>query len=762
MVELKREIKFDFLWDRRPFHKRYLNLYDTCRLFSQLYSRGISKEKNERISKFYCEIAKECGIRRNKLSLLREFLKIVTKELSDWEFFVQKREVSPREARRLVYTSQGLTIEEEALLTKTTGFEFEFVEQLITKGLTKKQSERIMKMLHLDRDTFNILKKKTLNTVKKEFKLVSKLRLNFKRYIEVIEADLTTIEGYYEREGEITKMKPRRDIEMEVINKGNLDFFIYNHILYNLIRESDIRGDIKLVHHLDNFLKQYLDLLFIANEIKNIERDLKNKEFNLLIWMNSCVEKERTKKNFHEQFISNRVYDFIIKVVDDTAQKAYTALMDIEKENLQNLLKKYLDGLIEGLDIYTRHEYLRNYDHAKRLKIKELVLNPHPWERIKFKDVFRNEERTKQRAIKMIDRVRKNIKKEADRRDPSYRPGQYNSISSAESRLLAAKTRRCILPLRSKGCSWAFERKGPCNICGIRGDNLWNRRIADKAILEQFNKDSKEIDFKTHSILAVYCNGSFLDEEELSSRAKSEILKIISKEKGVKRVDFETRPEFVKDSKIKKMKKLLGRKILEISMGFDEVDEDIRNLIVNKGMKREDIEKAIKILIKNHVNTLVYVGVKPPFLTEKEAIQEAIDTIEYLFRIGVEQISLEPITVQDYTLTKYLYDNGLYRPAWLWSIIEILRATHSKINAPMIGPERIGGFVFFPLPKVVAHNCPKCDKKVIKAIKKFESIQDIRVFDELTCSCKKQWEKEMERAEPPLYERIVKTLQKAG
>ncbi|UCC91236.1 MAG: archaeosine biosynthesis radical SAM protein RaSEA, partial [Candidatus Aenigmatarchaeota archaeon] len=355
----------------------------------------------------------------------------------------------------------------------------------------------------------------------------------------------------------------------------------------------------------------------------------------------------------------------------------------------------------------------------------------------------------------------KKIKKEADKRDPSYRPGQYNSISSAESRLLAAKTRRCILPLRSKGCSWAFEKKGTCTICGIRGDNLWDRQITNENIMEQFKKDFEKIDFKTHSILAVYCNGSFLDDKEVNSMAKNEILKIVSKEKGVKRVDFETRPEFVTDSRIKRMKKLLGRKILEISMGFDEVDEDVRNLIVNKGMKREELEKAIKILIKNHVDTLVYVGVKPPFLTEKEAIQEAIDTIEYLFRIGVEQISLEPITVQDYTLTKYLYDKGLYRPPWLWSIIEILRAAHSKINAPMIGPERIGGFVFFPLPKVVAHNCPKCDKKVVKAIKKFESIQDIRVFDKLSCSCKRQWEREIERVEPPLYERIVKTLQKA-
>lgn len=759
MVELKEEIKFDFLWERRPFNKRYLNIYDTCSLFSQLYSRKISKSKRDGISRFYCEIAKECGIRKNKLPLFNKFIKIVTKELSDWEFFVKMKRISPKEARRLVWTSDGLTIEEEALLTKTTGFEFSWVKQLITKGLTESQSKEIMKTLHINEETFEKLKEKTLNTVRKEFDLITKLKLNFKKYIEIAESDLCTIEEYFKRQSGLKKVKPRTSIEMEIVNKGNLDFFYYNHVLYNLIRESGAEGSVKLIHYLDNFLQQYLQLLFIANEINSIENDIKNNEFNLLVWMNRSVDKRGIERNFHEQFISNKVYDFIIKVVDDTAQKAYTSLIDIDKEGLQELLKNYLDGLIEGLDIFTRHEYLRNYNHEKRIKIKELILNPHPWERIRFTDVFGDEKRTKEKAIKMIDQVRKRIKKEADKKDPNYVSGQYNSISSAESRLLKAKTKRCILPLRSKGCSWAFERKGPCNICGVRGDNLWNRRITDKAILDQFKKDFGKIDFRTHSILAVYCNGSFLDNKELSNKARNEILEIVSKERGLKRVDFETRPEFVTDSKIKKMKKLLGNKILEMPMGFDEVDEDVRNIIVNKGAERSELERAIKILIKNHVNTLIYVGVKPPFLTEKEAIQEAIDTSEYLFRIGVEQISLEPITVQDYTLTKYLYERGLFRPPWLWSIIEILRGIRNKVNAPMVGPERVGGFVFFPLPRVVAHNCPRCDKKVTNAIKKFEAVQDIRVFDGLECSCKKQWEKEIERAEPPLYERIVKTLE---
>jgi len=290
---------------------------------------------------------------------------------------------------------------------------------------------------------------------------------------------------------------------------------------------------------------------------------------------------------------------------------------------------------------------------------------------------------------------------------------------------------------------------------------MWKRGIKPKEIVRQFRRDFSQVDFNIHSWLAVYCNGSFLDDVELDPKARDEVLRIIAKEKRVHQVDFESRPEYVSPKRVKHLKKLLGKKILRIGMGFDAIDEDVRNIVVNKGMTRKEVEDAAKVFINAHVDSIVYVGVKPPFLTEREAIQESIDTIEYLFRIGIEEISLEPVTVQDWTLTKYLYERGMFRPVWLWSIIEVLKATSTRINVPVIGPGVVGGFVFFPLPDVVAHNCKKCDSKVIKAFKKFEETQDSRVFDKLNCSCKKQWLKELDKPAPPLYERIVSTLEKA-
>ena len=46
---------------------------------------------------------------------------------------------------------------------------------------------------------------------------------------------------------------------------------------------------------------------------------------------------------------------------------------------------------------------------------------------------------------------------------------------------------------------------------------------------------------------------------------------------------------------------------------------------------------------------IAYVILKPPFLSEQEAITEAISTIGFANEIGFERISLEPMTIHGYT-----------------------------------------------------------------------------------------------------------------
>jgi uncharacterized Fe-S cluster-containing MiaB family protein len=56
-----------------------------------------------------------------------------------------------------------------------------------------------------------------------------------------------------------------------------------------------------------------------------------------------------------------------------------------------------------------------------------------------------------------------------------------------------------------------------------------------------------------------------------------------------------------------------------------------------------------------------YVVVKPPFLTEREAIEEASQTAEFAFDVNSGSVFLEPLAMQRYTLQDWLRQRAVFR-----------------------------------------------------------------------------------------------------
>ena len=139
---------------------------------------------------------------------------------------------------------------------------------------------------------------------------------------------------------------------------------------------------------------------------------------------------------------------------------------------------------------------------------------------------------------------------------------------------------------------------------------------------------------------------------------------------------------------------------------------------------------------------------KPLFLTERESIDNAIETIEHSFAVGAATVSLEASTIQEYTLMSYFYKHGLYTTPWLWSILEIVKSVKSS------GKLLVGLFKFFPSPSAVPNNCEHCNDKVMNTIIQYNRTLDNSVFDSLTCECKKEWVKALEETPKPFEERL--------
>jgi radical SAM enzyme (TIGR01210 family) len=309
--------------------------------------------------------------------------------------------------------------------------------------------------------------------------------------------------------------------------------------------------------------------------------------------------------------------------------------------------------------------------------------------------------------------------------------------------------KRAVMFLQSNGCEWALKGGHGCTMCGHLARQIRKQTtIPTKDYYRQFVSEFNAIDFKMHPLLNLYNNGSFLNDREIPAGARRMILRMIGRQPDIKMVVLETRPEFITREKIKEIKELLGDKYVELAMGLEIKDDFMRAVCVNKGFSRRQYKAAAGI-ITDTLGLRTYVLLKPPFLTEKESILHAVETIKYAFELGSDTVSLESLTVQDYTLVKFLEDRGLFKPPWLWSIIEVIRATHH------LGKLIAGLFQFFPSPIKVPYNCDRCSQAVMETLREYNHTLDIRVFQGLTCPCQTRWGKELAAKLPPFKQRFL-------
>jgi len=312
-------------------------------------------------------------------------------------------------------------------------------------------------------------------------------------------------------------------------------------------------------------------------------------------------------------------------------------------------------------------------------------------------------------------------------------------FSSREGYYLEDKSiiQRAIITLKGKGCSWARNHDGGCTMCGHTAGSYNDKTINDNILKKQFDSVFDKLNFKKYPIVCIYNGGSFFNKDEVSDDLKNYIFRRIGSQKSIRRVVFESRTEFITDEILNEIETFLPSIVTEIGVGLESSNDIVRNLILNKGTSLEFYrELSSKMKNRKGIKLLFYVLLKPPFLTEVEAINDAISTIEFARSIGVDIISIEPVSVQDYTLVSYLYEKGLYSTPWIWSVFEVLKKAYTKdINF------RIGGFQFYPRPKQVVSNCDVCNNDMLLGIEEFNRTNNLEIIEKLNCNnnCKREW-----------------------
>jgi len=283
-----------------------------------------------------------------------------------------------------------------------------------------------------------------------------------------------------------------------------------------------------------------------------------------------------------------------------------------------------------------------------------------------------------------------------------------------------------VIIFRTRGCSWSHD--SGCTMCGYFNDSMWEN-VSDNDLLAQFNRVMET--YSGEKFVKIFTSGSFLDDKEVKPKIRTEILQSLAEK--AEKISIESRPEYITNKKIKDTLNVLNSKIFEIGIGLETANDLVREYAVNKGFTFNDYKKAAEIVKKNNCELKTYVLIKPPFLTEKESIDDSIGAVDKIKTI-TDTVSFNPTNVQRNTLVEYLWKRRQYRPAWLWSVVEILKTSKKiagdiQIKCDVVGGGSIRG----------AHNCKICNRGFLDSIAKFSLSQNTKVFENLDCECKERW-----------------------
>lgn len=283
-----------------------------------------------------------------------------------------------------------------------------------------------------------------------------------------------------------------------------------------------------------------------------------------------------------------------------------------------------------------------------------------------------------------------------------------------------------VIIFRTRGCSWAH--KSGCSMCGYFNDSAWSK-VSDNDLLAQFDAVMKKYDGQR--FVKIFTSGSFLDDKEISQSVRKKILEQLYRK--VDKVSVESRPDFITDKKLVEIKNIVNSKTFEIGIGLETADDFIREHCINKGFTFNDYKKTADIVKKHGFSLKTYILIKPPFVSEKKAIDDAVKTVSMIKDFN-DVISFNPCNVQRNTVVEFLWKHSEYRPPWLFSIVEILRTSKKIARNVLLKCDIVGGGT-----RRGAHNCKSCDNVFLKAISEFSLSQNIDVFDNLDCDCREKW-----------------------
>jgi radical SAM enzyme (TIGR01210 family) len=316
-----------------------------------------------------------------------------------------------------------------------------------------------------------------------------------------------------------------------------------------------------------------------------------------------------------------------------------------------------------------------------------------------------------------------------DRRPPVAGPVSarryVNQWTEAEA-IGEERVRAFVLILRTRGCYWA-DLKG-CSMCGYAKDTL-GRSATPEELGEQLEAALRA--YRGEPYVKVYTSGSFLDDREVDADSRRRLVEAFAGR--ARRLLFETLPEFATAESLGPLRAVFPGEI-EVALGLESTQPDVLLRYVNKNSPPQAYFEAADRVRALGLRTKGYLLLKPPYLTERESIEDVVTSIR-VAAPRFDTLSVNPVHIQNGTVVEWLYHRGRYRPPWLWSLAEVMRR-----GSELAGTSRL---VTFPTAGGLArgpHNCGQCDGPFLAALEEGSLAQKFGALDGLACDCRSEWQ----------------------
>ena len=299
---------------------------------------------------------------------------------------------------------------------------------------------------------------------------------------------------------------------------------------------------------------------------------------------------------------------------------------------------------------------------------------------------------------------------------------------------------------RTVGCR--YSRAGGCTMC----DYFISKDVSEEDMYSFFLDAMKELP-EPPSLMVIMTSGSFFDPDEVPPDVRTKIYKYLSAKLPNTIFVFETHAFTINEEIINECLQYFPPEQIQVEIGVETSDEWIRKYCINKWITNRELEKTINMLNNKNIATIANFVIGIPFLTLKENIISATESIKWAIKNGAMKASLFPVNLKPFTLVHWMHQQGMYQQPPLWALIDVLSSVRSvflpriDINwyqkkAPLENP-------LYSASIQGPDSCDLCYNQVIAYLNKYflGDINRKEILDELNnveCECRTNYKNSLQ------------------